>query len=542
MDFKPSTLSVASGTNDIAFSFHSLGGFSSAKIPMTPSSEDIHEAGYFNHFHRHVRHLLPAASLQFTEGSLQPLCLRFAMLCISASNLSMLDTRVQSCISATDRRRSIFSPLVNALHHRHAQNYQDLSLWHFRNAHLDDVKRQAPAFLAALVLIALYHHASTNHLRFRLAVMDSVRFVLIYRTQLMDSAGGADSLQMWFRLCTSHRPAKPPALLLEGQGASSLGPNLLPDITERLYLDCILGMSADDLIYDILIKTLEIRTKLVVYRCVANSLQISEMSSEVGSLAYEILNKMLGRRCVPEEYAEAREGFVQSSHLLGLLEVQKERLEVWRSQLNENQLPKDSLADVGIQNETSWRTSFSPICQSFPNHRDTINALHCLLCETIFEEANGVDTFCWSFLVVNECSTRLENLARNMCQIAGIVDFKISNTSDVYTLSLAETMLQIVLLWRSDEIFSYVLDVLWPQLEMNGRGYEHSHYPTHLVKRIITQIAAYWEQGRAIFIALPAVPEEIPKSKLLDINHPVDMVVCGYNKHGKNFIEKVSLP
>ncbi|CAI7610321.1 unnamed protein product [Penicillium palitans] len=195
-DSKPSTLSVASGTNEIAFPFRSLGGFSSAKIPMTPSSEDIHEAGYFNHFHRHVRHLLPAASLRFTEGHLQPLCLRFAKLCISASNLSMLDARVQSCISAIDRRKSIFSPLVNALHHRHAQNYQDLALWHFRNAHLDDVKRQAPAFLVALVLIALYHHASTNHLRFRLAVMDSVRFVLMYRTQIMDSAGGADSLQM----------------------------------------------------------------------------------------------------------------------------------------------------------------------------------------------------------------------------------------------------------------------------------------------------------------------------------------------------------
>ncbi|CAI7610311.1 unnamed protein product, partial [Penicillium palitans] len=142
------------------------------------------------------------------------------------------------------------------------------------------------------------------------------------------------------------------------------------------------------------------------------------MSSEVGNLAYEILNKMLGRRCVPEEYAEAREGFVQSSHLLGLLEVQKERLEVWRSQLNANQLPKGSLDDLGIQKETSPHASVSPICQSFPNHRDTINALYYLLCETIFEEANGADTFCWDFPVVDERSTRLENLARSMCQIA----------------------------------------------------------------------------------------------------------------------------
>lgn len=372
--------------------------------------------------------------------------------------------------------------------------------------------------------------------------MDSVRFVLLYRTYIIDSEGGADSLQMWFRLCTSHRPAKPPALLLEGQGASPLGPNLLPDITENLYLNCILGMSADDLIYDILIKTLEIRTKLVVSRCVADSHQISEMSREVGALSYEIMNKMLGRQFVPEEYTEAREGFVQSSHLLGLLGVQKERLQVWRSQLHTNQLPTDNLADLGVANETSWDASFSSTSPSFPTHRDTINALYCLLCESTFEEAYRAYTPCRTLAPVDERSNRLGDTVRNMCQIAGTVDLKISNTSDVYTLSLAEIMLQAVLLWRSDEIFSYLLDVLWPRLEMYGRGYEHSHYPTHLVKRIIAQIAESWDQGRAIMIALPAVPEDIPKLRLLDINHPVDLVVCGYNMGGKHFIEKISLP
>jgi hypothetical protein len=122
------------------------------------------------------------------------------------------------------------------------------------------------------------------------------------------------------------------------------------------------------------------------------------------------------------------------------------------------------------------------------------------------------------------------------------VDLTESNILDVYTVSLTEVLLQLVLLWRSNEVFHYILDVLWPRLETSGRGFEHSHYPTHLVKRIISQVASLWEQGREITVALPAVPEDIPKTQLLNINHPVDMVVCGYNKDGKHFIEKVPLP
>lgn len=75
-----------------------------------------------------------------------------------------------------------------------------------------------------------------------------------------------------------------------------------------------------------------------------------------------------------------------------------------------------------------------------------------------------------------------------------------------------------------------------------GKGLEHSHYPTHPAKRIITQIAAYWAQARVVNPALPAVAEDMSKLKLLDINHPVDLVVCGHNKDGNHFVERVPLP
>jgi hypothetical protein len=432
---------------------------------------------------------------------------------------------------------------VNHVHHDHAQKYHDLAVWYYRNAELDEVKHQAPALLAAHILLAYYHHASTNHLRFRLAVADSVRFVLQNRANISDSPEGADSLQMWYRLCTSHRPAKPPALLLEGEGVSSFGQNLLPDVTEHLYLRCIVGMSVDDLIYDILIKTLEIRTKMVVFRCVAGIYQISELSSEIGSRAHEVLNKMLGRECLPEEYAEAREGFVRGSHLKGLLEVQRERLKVWRSRLSKDQQPFDRRFNPCKQCQPSSTISACPTCQQYPSHRDAMNALYCMLCEMAFEEADENPTSDGMYTTMhNHSADRIICIAYSVCQIASRVNYALSNNSDVYTLSLAEVLLQLVFLSRSNVLFHYILDVLWPQLEMNGRGYEHSHYPTHLVKRVIAQIAEYWEEGRVVTYALPAVAENISKFRLLDIDHPVELVVCGYNMDGKHFIEKVPLP
>lgn len=538
MTSSPSMTAFNPGANYRVLELHTTCGISTPALLPTLTARDDIDAIYFSHFHNHVRHILPASSRLFTDEHRRPPCLWLAMLCISASNLSMLDTRVQSRISTVHDRRSIFSPLVNNAHHYHAKTYHDLALWHCRNMQPDELKDQAPAVLAAYVLIAYYHHASTNHLNFRLSVMDSVQFVVHNRMHLTDSPNGTDSLQMWFRLCTSHRPAKPPALLLEGQGASSFGPNLLPDVTENLYLNCVLGMGADDLIYDILIKTLEIRTKLVVFQCVAHSCQISESSSDVSSLAHEILNKMLGRDSVPEEYAEAQRGFIQGSHLLGLLHIQEERLRVWKSQFSPGQLLTNRHANPYLQRERKLVASCSPDCLGSLTHRDTMNVIYCLLCEMIFE-LHGACTPYQTLPTANEhLAAALENIARSICHISESLDFTISSTADVYTLSLAEVLLQLVLAWRSDEILHRVLDVLWPRLEMNGKGYEHSHYPTHLVKRIIGLIAVYWEQGRAVTVAFPAVPEDISKSRLLDIDCSVDLVVCGYDNGGQHFIEK----
>lgn len=510
--------------------------------------ESHREGTYFCHFQSHVRYTLPGFSLPFIDASFHSPCLRYAVLCISASNLSMLNAQVQSRVVAGtgNRRRSVFSPLVNTLHHNYARKYHDQALWHCRNAKPDEIEHQAPAFLASYVLLAYYHHASTDHLRFRLAVWDSVRFVVQNQTSILTSpsANGNDALQMWYRLCASHRPAKPPALLLEGEGTSSFGPNLFSDgYNNRLYLGCITGMGVDDLIYDILIKSMEIRTKFVVFRCVADSCHVSESSSEIGSLAHEVMNKMLGRPCVPDEYAEAQEAFLRGSHLLGLLDVQKDRLEVWKSRLRADQLPDNYHASP------SSSSSRYPNL-TFPSHRDAMNALYCILCEIMFEEAHIARTSHSKQQQQKQQEPQeqhptalLNNRAHALCQIAGTLDLAKSNISDVYTFSLAETLLQLVFLWRSDTIFHYILDVLWPHLETKGRGYEHSHYPTHLVKRIIAQIAVYWGRGRVVYLALPAVAEDISKLRLLDIDHPLDMVVCGYEiQDDRHFVERISLP
>jgi hypothetical protein len=99
-----------------------------------------------------------------------------------------------------------------------------------------------------------------------------------------------------------------------------------------------------------------------------------------------------------------------------------------------------------------------------------------------------------------------------------------------------------VLEWRLEPIVNYILDVIWPQMESKLRGYEHSHYPTHLIKRIINEIARYSAQGRAVTFAQLAVPEDMPKVKLLDIDYPVHLVVGGYGGHGEHFLERIPLP
>ncbi|KAJ5112040.1 hypothetical protein N7532_000085 [Penicillium argentinense] len=504
----------------------------SKELPISLVSEANVDSRYLGHFFSHVQQSLHPACRRFTGGVSQPLHLRYAMLCLSASSLSMLDTPVQSRVLAASERTSVFSPLVNPVHDRNAVMYNDLAVWYLHSAYKGAIHENAPSILVSYILLALYHHASTDHEKFRLAVTDSVKFVIANRGDILNAPGGTDALQMWFRLCTSHRPSKSPALLLEGQGVSSSAPNLLPDVTEHLYMSCILGMSTDDLIYDILIKTLEIRTKLVVSRCVADCHGVPEQPSDIGILAYETLNTMLGRPCTPEGYAEARKGFLQSSHLFELLNVQKERLAVWRSRLRADQLP----CNLHCPRETKSKDVSAPQADQFYTHRDTMNALYCRLCEITFDGTTEFNAS--SKPSMPKYCRPIENLADSFCEIASTVNPAISNTSDVYTLSLAESLLQLVQLYRSDKIFTFIFDTLWPRLEATGKGYEHSHYPTHLVKRIVGQIGAYWNDGHTVELTLPAVPEDIPKYKLLDVDQSISLVVCGHTEDGTSFMEK----
>ncbi|RAL10662.1 Zn(II)2Cys6 transcription factor domain-containing protein [Aspergillus homomorphus CBS 101889] len=513
-----------------------------AKIATSLGSGDSLESFYLTHFQSYVRHLLPASSMPPAEELFTSPYLRAAALCISASNLSMLNTQVQSRIAAGDGRSSIFSPRVNPLHHRQARNYHDHTLQLCRYTDSEVLAQNAAAILRAHVLLAYYHHASTNHLNFRLAVWDTLRFVSQHREQIMRSVDGIGALQMWHRLCVSHRLSKPPSLLLEGEGISSFGPNCFPDPTDHLYLSCVLGMSTDDLIYDILIKTMEIRSRLVVFRSVAGSRQIPELSRDIGSVAHKVLNEMLGRNSAPDEYAEAQEGFVRGSHLIGLLAVQMERLEVWKSRINESQLPMSPIGTPPQQQRMSDNSAYFNY-SAFRFHRDAMNAIYSNLCEMMFEEAHGACSF--DGQPVHETShtaAKLTELAHSVCQIVGTLDFTASSTADVYTFSLTETLLQLVFLWRSDTLFDYILNIVWPGLERKTRGFEHSHYPTHLVKRMISQSSTYWSQGRAVTLALPAVPEDISKLKLLDIDNPIDVVLCGHDTNGTAWIEKIPLP
>ncbi|KAL4972492.1 hypothetical protein BDW66DRAFT_162825 [Aspergillus desertorum] len=490
------------------------------------------ETRYLDHFISHVHPLLPAIPSHFTHlhRALQSPQLRSAALCISASNLSMLNGQVQRRCVPSDSRRSAVSPLVNQLHHTQARKYHAQALSHCDGLTALGIESEAPSVLVVLTILAYYHHASTDHRQFRLAVWDTVRFVSKHREALTRSADGNQALQMWYRLCVSHRLGKPPAMLLEGEGRSVHGPNLYPDSFEDLYLHCIMGLSSDDLIYDILIKTIEIRSRLVVFRCVAGRYGLSDEAREIGGVAHELLTRYLGRQGTEAEHAEAQKSYMRGSHLQGLLHVQRERLAVWKSHLGDSkgQSPDD------------------PIPHPFPSHRDTMNALYSLLCETMFAEAGADNT------PVSSLHAQLR--IRRLIHIVSTLDLSASITSDIYAFSLTEVLLQLVQIYKSSSLFTYILDTLWPLLETEGRGYEHSHYPTHLVKRLIGLVAGYWERGRQIKLALPAVTEDVSKARLLDVYREVGVVVCGWNAEcegevvdGKDrgsryFVDNVMLP
>ncbi|KAL4812017.1 hypothetical protein BDW67DRAFT_194031 [Aspergillus spinulosporus] len=505
----------------------------SPPICISLGSGEAFEMRYLDHFISHVRHLLPASSshLVHLQRTLQSPQLRSAALCISASNLSMLSTQVQRRLITSDSRRSVFSPLVNQLHNAQARKYHEQTLSHCRNVTALVMESEAPAILVALTILAYYHHASTDHRRFRLAVWDTVRFVSNHREALTRSADGNQALQMWYRLCVSHRLGKPPSMLLEGEGRSVHGPNLYPGSFEELYLHCIKGLSLDDLIYDILIKTIEIRSRIMVFRCVAGRYGLSDEAREIGGVVHGLLSRYLGREDNEAELAETQSGYMRGAHLRGLLHVQRERLAVWKSHLS---VPKGQSPGPD-----------SPIPIRIRTHRDIMNTLYSLLCEIMFDEAEAetiVDA------PVNTPVSPLQLYAQKFIHILSTLDLAASITSDIYTFSLTEVLLQLVQICKSPSLFTYILDMFWPFLETKGRGYEHSHYPTHLVKRIIGKIAAYWEQGREIKLVLPAVREDVPKLRLLDIYSEVGVVVCGWDGQGEResngercFLERVRL-
>lgn len=128
--------------------------------------------------------------------------------------------------------------------------------------------------------------------------------------------------------------------------------------------------------------------------------------------------------------------------------------------------------------------------------------------------------------------------------VINTIDFQQSALVDIYAFSLAEVLLQLCYTFPSTEVFNHILDVVWPRMEAGARGYENSHMPTHLAKRIIALIADEWHNSRRVLLAMPAVPEDTPKSVLFDLNHQFDVVVCGCDTTGRGsyFIDKIPLP
>lgn len=73
-----------------------------------------------------------------------------------------------------------------------------------------------------------------------------------------------------------------------------------------------------------------------------------------------------------------------------------------------------------------------------------------------------------------------DDVAHSVCRMVEKLDFSVSNLSNVYTFSLVEVLVQVVFSIQSDDVFQYILEVVFPRIEATGRGVEHSHYPTHL--------------------------------------------------------------
>ncbi|KAJ4520034.1 hypothetical protein HRR78_002257 [Exophiala dermatitidis] len=494
---------------------------------------------YFGHFERLVRASLPPAVQAMEFHTCNDSFLRFAVLCLAASHLSTLDASLTSRSPTGNGRGTVTSPVPSPLHQHHARRYHDIAQ---KNA-VDEDSHDPSLVLIGKVLLAYYHHASTDHLKFRLAVWETIRFVRRRQVQIMASPTGDMALQLWYRLCNSHRPAKPPALLIDGEEPSLSGSSLaFPGADEHLHCRCIIGMSSDDLIYDILFKTMELRRRILLFRGASAVLKVPESSPELGVLVYRLLNRMMDRPVTQLEEQEAASSFVRGEHLLGLLEVQIQRLGVWRSRVSSSAFaPKQTPRKC---EPVSILKSPHLSQHGFVNHRDKMNYLYYLLCILIFE-STGASQISSSapWRSGSEASKGCDIMNEALCVI-NTIDFQQSALVDIYAFSLAEVLLQLCYTFPSTEVFNHILDVVWPRMEAGARGYENSHMPTHLAKRIIALIADEWHNSRRVLLAMPAVPEDTPKSVLFDLNHQFDVVVCGCDTTGRGsyFIDKIPLP
>lgn len=454
----------------------------------------------------------------------------------------MLDVSVQTRWLPNDQGRSVYSPVANIRHLRSARNYHDLVV---QNGHTSPARDQQdlPSMVVAKVLLAYYHHASTNHFLFRRAVWDTTLFVLRNKEAILHSVAGTEALQLWSRLCTSHKLAKPPSLLLNGEGPSCFAPNILNhEVMDDLQLTCILGMSSDDLIYDILITMLELRSRMVVFHCVAGACNISTTSRGLSSLVHQMLSELMGRTCLPEELTEADACYVQGHHLLDLFEIQGGRLQVWRTQLSPAKLPS-GLLPVDLFNDGVLDQSSHGHKPDFPTQQDKMNAVYYLLCQLMIAEGRDLYTS-HGYGRQQNIQHRIsqDDIAQSICRTVETLDFSVSNVSDVYTFSLVEALIQVVFSIQSEDVFQHILEVVFPRIEAAGRGFEHSHYPTHVAKRIIAYTDQEYKCGRKVVFALLAVPETVTKLALLDIYQPSDLVACGHDLEGKFFIHRRPLP
>ncbi|KAI1618111.1 hypothetical protein EDD36DRAFT_22246 [Exophiala viscosa] len=496
------------------------------QIDLSISQPDIL---YFGHFERLVRASLPSSVRFFEFHTSDCSFLRHAVLCLAASHLSTLDAHLASRCPAGDPRRSVTSPTPSPLHRHHAQRYHDIA-----QTFILEKKFHDPALvLIGQILLAYYHHASTDHLRFRHAVFDTIQFVRKNYVEIMESSSGEMALQLWYRLYNSHRPSKLPAVPIDGEVSSASGARLAsPGADEHLHSMCIVGMSSDDLIHDILFRTMELRRRMVVDRCTSSVLGLPEKSQELGVQAYRLLCGLMNRLPTPLEESEATSSFVRGDHILQLLEIQDQRLEVWMSR-------------VDVEHTTPQKQA----CLSPPsfdlhelaNHRKGMAQLYYLLCRLLIQST--ISRLAPDGMAFEDPADTLTSVLLNEAlRLVDTIEPALSSLVDIFAFSLSEVLLQLCYAFPSEPVFDYIFDVVWPRMEAYGRGYEHSHLPTHLAKRVIALIAEEWQNARRILLVVPAIPEDSPKAVLLDVTQQIDVVTYGYDtEQRKFFVTKTQL-